>query len=97
MPEQKDNQGALFKNDKGDNDKRPDYRGPLTIKGEEGELAAWISKSKQGQTYMSLKWQPKDDKPQGGGQQASGQGASSYGGSADLDETIPFAPIRDLP
>jgi hypothetical protein len=104
MPQQKDNAGALFKNDKGDNQNRPDYRGPLQINGVEGELAAWLSESKNGQKYMSLKWQPKQDKPQGGGQGNSDRaqhrpygGAPGPGPSDALDDEIPFAPVKLLP
>lgn len=52
--EQRDNSGALFKNDKGGNDKRPDYRGSIKLGGVEYELAAWIKESSKGAKYMSL-------------------------------------------
>jgi len=93
MAQQKDNAGALFKNDKGDNERRPDYRGPLMVNGTEGELAAWLSKSKDGKPYMSLKWQPKDDKPQSGGQGRDHQAPLQGGGDIE-DDSVPFAPIK---
>lgn len=45
---------VLFKNDKGDNPKRPDYRGKLYLHGEEFRLSAWISEKKDGsgEKYM---------------------------------------------
>ena len=39
---------VLFKNDKGDNPKRPDYRGKLYLNGEEFKLSAWIREQKDG-------------------------------------------------
>jgi len=96
MAQQKDNAGALFKNDKGDNERRPDYRGPLMVNGTEGELAAWLTESKNGQKYMSLKWQPKDDKPQANSDRAQ-QGPQEQPGGGDLDDEIPFSPVKLLP
>jgi hypothetical protein len=39
----------LFKNDKGDNPKRPDYRGEAEIGGVHYWLSGWISEVKSGQ------------------------------------------------
>ena len=39
----------LFKNDKGDNPKRPDYRGEVQIGGVEYKLSGWISEVKSGE------------------------------------------------
>ena len=81
---ERDNQGALFKNDKKGNDKAPDYKGKVQVNGEEMEIAAWVTKSKKGTTYMSLKfsepWRPK------------GKQVDSYGVEYDdsLDDAIPF-------
>jgi hypothetical protein len=44
---------ALFKNDKGENPKRPDYRGTLTLGGVEYKLSAWIREDKKGSKYMN--------------------------------------------
>lgn len=44
--EQKDNQGALFKNEHKAKDSHPDYRGPCVVNGKELEISAWIKKSK---------------------------------------------------
>lgn len=51
--ELKDGQGTLNKNDKGDNAKRPDYRGNLLIDGVLYKLSAWIKEGKNGK-WMSL-------------------------------------------
>jgi len=50
------NKGSLFKNDKGDNPKRPDYQGKLNINGTEYRLSAWLQTPKNGGAkYMALK------------------------------------------
>ena len=54
MPEKKDNSGALFKNDKGDNEKRPDYTGPAVVGGVEYRVSAWLNESKKGTKYFGL-------------------------------------------
>jgi len=47
--------GALFRNDKGDNPARPDYRGRCTIGGTEYRISAWLRKAQAtGMTFMSL-------------------------------------------
>ena len=61
--EQKDNNGALFKNDKGGVETRPDYRGKARVNGADVEISAWIKKSKAGQTYMSLSFQEPRERP----------------------------------
>lgn len=59
--EPKLNSGALFKNDKGDNPSRPDYKGTFTdAQGQELWLSAWVKKDKNGNSYMSISAQPKE-------------------------------------
>ena len=58
------NRGVLFKNDKGGNDKRPDYRGSAVINGVDLNISAWIKRSqKTGDAYMSLSFEPKKAAP----------------------------------
>ena len=53
--QQKDGSGALFKpKQPKKSDKSPDYTGSITVGGKKHSLAAWIKKSKKGDTYMSL-------------------------------------------
>lgn len=52
--EQRDNSGALFKNDKGGVETRPDYKGKALIDGVENEISAWIKKDRNGKPFMSL-------------------------------------------
>ena len=58
------NTGVLFPNDKGDNPRRPDYRGTVNVNGAEFELSGWKKASKAGKPYLSISIQPKRDKPQ---------------------------------
>ena len=51
--EQEEGKVSLFKNDKGDNDKRPDYTGKCMVKGEILHLSMWESTSKGGLKYLS--------------------------------------------
>jgi uncharacterized protein (DUF736 family) len=76
--EQKDMTGNLFKNDKGDNPKRPDYRGSITIEGRQWELSAWIKEGQKGK-YMSIKAQPPRERP-----------SAPASEPAPFDDAIPF-------
>ena len=49
------NTGALFKNLKKKNDKAPAYTGKIDVEGKEYRIAAWLKKTKDGDTFMSLK------------------------------------------
>lgn len=51
--EERDNSGTLFKNDKGDNPKRPDYTGKAIVDGAEWRLSAWIKSGPKGK-FLSL-------------------------------------------
>jgi uncharacterized protein (DUF736 family) len=47
------NSFVLFPNDKGDNDKRPDFTGTVTLEGgKEMSLSAWNKTSARGVSYM---------------------------------------------
>jgi hypothetical protein len=48
------NTGILFKNDVGDNPKRPAYKGKIDIEGKEYQLAGWLREGKSGK-FISLK------------------------------------------
>ena len=56
----KNNSGALFRNDKRETEKHPDYTGNITIEGKEFYLSAWVNESaRTGQKYFALKATPK--------------------------------------
>jgi hypothetical protein len=62
----KEGSGALFKNDKGDNPARPDYRGDVMVGGVVYELSAWIKPlpSDAEKKFMSLSAKPKQQRQQ---------------------------------
>lgn len=74
------NTGALFKNDKDGNEKRPDYRGSAEVNGVQYWVSAWIRDKKDGSgKFMSLAFEAKD-KP-----------ASRPAPSTEIDDdSIPF-------
>ena len=47
------NRGVLFKNERKQQDKHPDYTGKIDVEGKEYKLAAWIKDGKKGK-FMSL-------------------------------------------
>jgi uncharacterized protein (DUF736 family) len=57
------NRGALFKNDRKETEKHPDYKGSINVAGHDYWLSAWLKESKDGKKYMSLSVQQKDGKP----------------------------------
>ena len=72
-------QVSVFVNDKDGNDKRPDYTGKGLFNGQEFQISLWKTTSKNGLDYMSGKVQ----KPYNGG-------SSSYTGSSESLEDVPF-------
>jgi len=60
--EHKDNSGSIFSNDKGDNPKRPDYTGTAKINGIVMRIASWVQESSNGEKYLSLKFEDKEDR-----------------------------------
>jgi len=53
--EQKDNSGALFKNEKKlEGSKQPDYTGNCVIEGVIKDISCWVNVSKSGKKYFAL-------------------------------------------
>jgi hypothetical protein len=76
---------SLFKNDKGGNDKRPDYRGDgKDMQGKDIEVAAWLREGTKGK-YMSCSFKAKASSPQPQRQQPARDG-----GASDMDDDLPF-------
>ena len=76
-----DNSGALFKNDRKEQEKQPDYKGSLTVNGSEYWISAWLNESKSGQKYMGLKVNLKEQ------QQAP---AAPKNDAVEFDDDVPF-------
>ena len=71
--EQKNNTGAIFKNDYKKTEQHPDYKGKAMIDGKAKDVSAWLNESKNGTKYLSIKFSepwaaeaeaPKQDMPQ---------------------------------
>ena len=58
--EKKDNSGVLFKNDKKESEKHPDYKGNITVDGKDYWLSAWVKEGKSGK-FMGLAVSPKEE------------------------------------
>ena len=50
--EQKNNTGAIFKNNHKNKDSHPDYKGTAMIRGQKTEISLWINESKTGIKYF---------------------------------------------
>ena len=57
--DKKDNSGVLFKNDKIENERSPNYKGNITVNGQDFWLSAWIKEGKGGK-FMGLALSPKE-------------------------------------
>lgn len=91
----KENSGALFKNDKGENAACPDYRGDAMVNGELMEIAAWLKPlpSDASKRFMSLSFKPKQAqqpaaKPSHDA--AKARQLPARGGFEDMDSDVPF-------
>ena len=91
MTQQYDNEMrfSLFKNDKGDNPKRPDYTGKCQLNGVTYRLSAWLKTSKSGDKFMSGEIKPDRATEQQAAQgfQAAKQAVDEAGGQSD---GVPF-------
>ena len=61
--EHKENSGSLFRNDRKEQDKHPDYKGSCMVNGVVLEMAAWIKESSSGTKFMSIRFSEQRDKP----------------------------------
>ena len=54
--EQKNNTGAIFKNDYKKTEQHPDYKGKAMIDGKAKDVAVWLNESQNGKKYFSIKF-----------------------------------------
>jgi hypothetical protein len=73
--EQKDNSGAVFVNDRKEQDSHPDRAGTAMIGGVSYWVNGWLKKTKDGKPYLSLSFKPKTEKANP---------------PVDLNDSIPF-------
>ena len=86
--QQKDNSGALFKNDKKESDSHPDYKGSAMIDGSDYWVSGWINVSNSGTKYMKFSYSQKEQVHNNGVQQV--QAAVGGMSLAQLEDDIPF-------
>ncbi len=80
--EKKDGDISIFKNDKGENDKRPDMRGTALIGGVEYRVSLWTRTSqKDGSKFLSGKIETA---------KTAGQPAAQPTAQPATDEAMPF-------
>lgn len=91
--EPRNNSGSLFKNDRKQNDRHPDYTGNAIVNGKTMRVSAWVKTSQNGTKFMSLAF----DEPQQGTQQSAPQPARPQYAPApapapasDTDPDLPF-------
>lgn len=87
------NTGAIFKNDKKESEKHPDYKGQINVNGVEYWLSAWIKTStKTGNKFMSLSVKPKDAPAQQPAPAKAPTKAPAQGSGFDDmdDDSVPF-------
>lgn len=83
-----ENRGALFKNDKKEQDNHPDYKGSINVAGIDYWLSAWLKTSdKTGKKFMSLSVKPKEDAPR---QSSQATRKPTRGSVQDMDSDIPW-------
>lgn len=91
--------GVLFRNDKKDSEKHPDYKGNGEVNGVEVWISAWIKTSQRTNTkYMSLSFENKEGQvvPGASGGQATvdvpidSSGLPAQTGGVAADDDIPF-------
>ena len=65
MPYDNTNRGTLFRNDRKETDKHPDYTGSLNVDGEEYWLSGWVKEAgpqskNPGMKFLSVAIKPKE-------------------------------------
>jgi hypothetical protein len=85
--QQRENSGTLFRNDKGDNPKRPDYKGDMNVGGVLYEIVGWTKDGSKGK-FLSLSIKPKEDRKPAPKKPAPAKSPDIF--EDDPDDTIPF-------
>ena len=52
--EQKENSGAIFKNNYKKAETHPDYKGKMNVDGKDKEVALWVRETKNGEKFFSM-------------------------------------------
>lgn len=89
MTQQYDNNmsGALFKNNRRQSDRSPEYSGSCEINGQEFWVSAWVKEGRNGK-FFSLAFNPKEHQQASMAPQQAPQPQGGFDG--DEGEDIPF-------
>lgn len=77
------NKGAIFKNERKQNERQPDYNGSINVEGKEYYISCWIKESKSGNKFFSASLTAKEE-------QRPAPPAQPSAPSFDVDEDLPF-------
>jgi uncharacterized protein (DUF736 family) len=88
--EQKDNSGAIFKNDKKETENHPDYKGSARVAGVDYWVSVWVNTSANGNKYMSTSYTPKEAANPVVAPQVTQAVAPAEMTIEDMDDDIPF-------
>jgi uncharacterized protein (DUF736 family) len=78
------NRGVLFRNDRKETEKHPDYKGSINVEGEDRWLSAWLREGKDGNKYLSISTQAKQ------GESATSGARTRKAETIVSSEDIPF-------
>lgn len=85
---QRELSGILFRNNRKEQDKHPDFTGSATIEGVEYYISAWVKEGPKAK-FFSLAFKPKQEK-QEAAPPAAPKPAARKSYAIDLDDEIPF-------
>ena len=89
--EQKNNTGAIFKNNYKKTDSQPDYKGKALIDGVEKEVALWLNESKNGVKYFSAAFsKPYQAEVEAGGDEDKNEDAKTNIREGLKQDDLPF-------
>ena len=86
--EHKEGFGSLFKNNYKEKENQPDMKGDAMYNGKPVELAAWTKTDKNGNKFLSLKIQDKQEQYQQAGAQQAAAPQQAPGGF--INDEIPW-------
>lgn len=85
------NCGIIRKNDKGDNPKRPDYKGSLDVDGVQYWVSGWVRKrNSDGSPFLSIKVEKKEQQNLPPSAAAAASDAAPDAGRGLDSEHLPF-------